>query len=146
LKLPAAILWDGLRELLRLKPYYIPMVGSRGELAVGASDDAQKMKEFLSGGDLNTLWRNEVAPRALLSMARFKPYTFAPRVNAPVLVCAAEDDLAPVAVVAELADLAPRGRLRVFPGSHFDFYLDPSFRDRVLEEQLTFLQDHLGVP
>jgi hypothetical protein len=77
-------------------------------------------------------------------MAKFKPSTLAPRVEAPMLVCAAEDDLAPVAVVAELADLAPRGQLRVFPGNHFDFYLDPGLRDTVLEEQLTFVQDQLN--
>jgi alpha-beta hydrolase superfamily lysophospholipase len=114
-----------------------------GELAVAAGEDADRMKEFLSVGNLNTLWKNEVAPRALLPMARFKPSTFAPRVQAPVLVCAAEHDLAPLETVRPLANLAPRGELRVFPGTHFDYYLDAEFRSRVREEQLAFLQHHL---
>jgi hypothetical protein len=143
-KLAAAIFWDALRAKLHLKPYYIQMVGGPGELAVAAGEDADRMKEFLSGGNLKTLWKNEVAPRALLPMARFKPSTFAPRVQAPVLVCAAEHDLVPLETVRPLADLAPRGELRVFPGTHFDYYLDAGFRGRVLEQQLAFLQQHLA--
>jgi hypothetical protein len=62
-----------------------------------------------------------------------------------VLVCAAEADReTPLENVRRLADLAPRGKLRVFPGTHFDFYLSPELRDRALEEQTLFLQEHLA--
>jgi uncharacterized protein len=142
-KLAGSIFWDALRAKLHLKPYYIQVLGGPGELAVAAGEDANRMKEYLSGGNLNTLWKNEVAPRALLPMARFKPSTFAPRVQAQVQVCAAEHDLASLETVRPLADLAPRGELRVFPGTHFDYYLDAEFRGRVLEEQLAFLQQHM---
>jgi alpha-beta hydrolase superfamily lysophospholipase len=144
-KLTAAIFWDAIKGVLRLRPYYIPMVGGPGELAVGASEDAKQMEEFLTGGDLNTLWKNEVAPRALLEMARFKPSTYAPRVQAPLLVSASADDrLATVDSVRPLADLAPRGELRVFPGTHFDAYLTPALRDQALAGQTAFLQQQLA--
>jgi quorum-quenching protein AidA len=147
LKLTAAIFWDTIKGKLGLKPFYIPMVGRRGELAVAvaASDAAQHHVETMTGGDRDTLWKNEVAPRALLPMARFKPSQYAPKVQAPVLVCAAEADReTPLENVRRLADLAPRGELRVFLGTHFDFYLSPELRDRALEEQTLFLQEHLA--
>ncbi|MEV2273132.1 hypothetical protein [Nonomuraea africana] len=37
-----------------------------------------------------------------------------------------------------LADRAPRGELRVYPGTHFTFYTDPTFRDRVVADQIDF--------
>ncbi|HZA76168.1 MAG TPA: hypothetical protein VE623_07220 [Acidimicrobiales bacterium] len=113
-KLAAAILWDALRAKLRLKPFYIPWSEGPVSSRVAASKDPKRLVEILTGGDQSTLWKNQVAPRALLKMARFKPYEYAPKVQAPVLVCAARDDLAPMEITRELADLAPRGELRVF--------------------------------
>jgi hypothetical protein len=144
LKLSAATIWDALRRKLGLKPFYIPMVGGPGELAVATSENAKHLAEVLGGGDINTLWKNETAPGALLEMAKFKPSEYAPRVQVPLLVSASRDDQeARVELVAPLAELAPRGRLEVFPGTHFDAYLSPDLRDRALTAQATFLREAL---
>jgi hypothetical protein len=144
LKLSAATIWDAIRRKLGLKPFYIPMVGGPGELAVATSENAKRLAEVLGGGDVNTLWRNETAPGALLEMAKFKPSEYAPKVQAPLLVSASKDDReATVELVAPLAELAPRGRLEVFPGTHFDAYLTPDLRDRALAAQATFLREAL---
>lgn len=133
-----AILWDTLRGKLGLRPYYIPMVGRPGELAVTATAEAEHHIRTLTGGG-KTLWRNSVAPRGLLQMMRYRPAEAAARLACPLLVCAAaEDHETPLESTRALAESAPRGELRVYPGTHFTFYTDPSFRDQVVADQIDF--------
>ena len=77
-------------------------------------------------------------------MLRYRPASAAARLRASLLVCAAEQDReAPVDTARALATAAPGGVLRVYPGTHFDFYTDPAIRDRALADQLRFLHQHL---
>ena len=144
LRLLAAILWDALRGKLGLSPAYIPMIGKPGQVAVVSTTEAQRHLTTLAGEAGTTLWRNQVAPRGLLQMMRYRPALDAARLPAPLLVCVAVDDTeTPEAMTRELADRAPQGALRRYPGTHFDFYRDPSVRDRALADQLEFLHEHL---
>ena len=144
LRLLAAILWDALRGRLGLLPAYIPMIGRPGELAVVSTTEAQRHLRTLAGEAGTTRWRNQVAPRGLLQMQRYRPALDAARLQAPLLVCLAIDDTeTPEATARELADRAPHGTVRRYPGTHFDFYADPSVRDRALTDQLSFLRKHL---
>ncbi|WP_067463490.1 alpha/beta hydrolase [Nocardia amamiensis] len=139
LKLLCAIIWDALRGKLGLRPYYIPMVGHPGELAVTASPEAEQHIQALTGGGQSTSWRNIVAPRGLLQMMRYHPAESAARLSCPLLVCvAAEDRETPLENSRELADRALHGELRVYPGTHFTFYTNPEFRDRVVADQVDF--------
>jgi fermentation-respiration switch protein FrsA (DUF1100 family) len=114
------------------------------EVAVISTTEAQRHLTTLAGEAGTTLWRNQVAPRGLLQMLRYRPVPDAARLRAPPLVCVAADDTeTPEAMTRELADRAPRGTLRRYPGTHFDFYTDPLVRDRALANQLGFLHEHL---
>jgi uncharacterized protein len=144
LRLFGAMVWDSIKGRLHLEPFYIPMVGKPGELAVTATHEADRHIQTLTGGNLTTLWKNQVAPRGLLQMLLYRPALDAARLQAPLLVCAAEQDReAPVDTARALVQAAPRGTLRVYPGTHFDFYTDPAIRDRALADQLEFLHEHL---
>jgi uncharacterized protein len=144
LRLMAAILWDALRGKLGLSPAYIPMIGRPGQVAVVATTEARRHLATLAGEAGTTRWRNQVAPRGLLQMLRYRPARDAARLRAPLLVCVAVDDTeTPEATGRELADRAPRGTVRRYPGTHFDFYSDPSVRDRALADQLEFVREHL---
>jgi uncharacterized protein len=144
LRLLGAIVWDSIKGRLHLEPFYIPMVGNPGELAVTATQEAERHIQTLTGGDVATLWKNQVAPRGLLQMLRYRPAVDAARLQAPLLVCAAEHDReTPVDSARALVHAAPRGALRVYPGTHFAFYTDPAIRDRALADQLDFLHEHL---
>ncbi|WP_312898308.1 alpha/beta hydrolase [Actinomadura kijaniata] len=142
-RLQAAILWDALRGRLGLGPYYIPMIGAPGEMAVTATAEAEQHIRTLAGENGQTLWRNSVAPRAFLRMARYRP---APeRLRAPLLVCiATEDHETPEETTRVLADRAPDGELRRYPGTHFSFYNDPAIRDKVLADQIAFFVAQVG--
>jgi uncharacterized protein len=57
-------------------------------------------------------------------------------------VCSAENDSeAPVDLVRQLAEQAPRGELRSYPVAHFDFYR-PDVRAQVISDQIGFLRKH----
>jgi hypothetical protein len=146
LRLLAAILWDALRGKLGLSPAYVPMIGKPGQVAVISTPEAQRHLTTLAGEAGTTLWRNQVAPRGLLQMLRYRPVLDAARLRAALLVCVAIDDTeTPEAMTRELADRAPHGTLRRYPGTHFDFYTDASVRDRALADQLGFLHEHLQI-
>jgi hypothetical protein len=144
LRLLAAILWDGLRGRLGLSPAYIKMIGTPGEVAATTTDAGQRHLALLSGGGADTLWRNEIAPRALLDMTRYRPAEAAKRLRAPLLVSIATEDTETLPEQSrQLAAAAPSGTVLEYPGTHFAFYQDPALRDRVLDDQIAFLAEHL---
>ena len=144
LALTAAIAVDVIRARLGLDPSYIKMVGAPGELAVTATPDAFHHIQALAGADPDTTWENRIAPRALLAMSRYRPADDAPCVRAPVLLCAAEADVeTPLERVRQLCRRLPQAELRVYPGTHFDFYGHDETRRAVLEDQVRFLSKHL---
>lgn len=121
-------------------PAYIKAVGEPGDLAVMASSDAQHTIE----GMRSATWRNEVAPRALFAMMRYKPGNHALHVRAPVLVCIGmRDKETQAADAGQLAELAPRGELQAYDLAHFDFYRD-DVRQQVIADQIAFLRRVFG--
>jgi uncharacterized protein len=139
LRLLGAMVCDAICGLVGLPPFYIRVVGAPGDLAVIASPQAQE-----AVGDMSSRqWRNEVAPRGLFEMMRYKPSNVAHQLAMPVLVCAAENDSeAPADLVRHLAERAPRGELRSYPVAHFDFYR-PDVRALVIGDQIGFLRKHV---
>jgi dienelactone hydrolase len=141
IRLLGAMSTDAVRGWLGLAPAYIRVVGLPGELAVIASPEAQQTIDRMQ----SSYWRNEVAPRALFEMMRYKPSALALQVEMPVLVCIAERDReSPVEVTRQIADNAPRGEFKIYPYAHFDFYR-PDVRAQVIGDQVAFLRKHLIV-
>ena len=140
-----AMIVDAARGRLGLSPRYIPMVGEPGEVAVTATPRANEHIAALEGERGGSSWRNEVAPRGLFGMMRYRPGKVAHRLAMPLLVSIAEDDReGPEEFTRQLAERAPRGELFRYPGDHFDLYRDP-VRHRVLADQIEFLRTHLAV-
>jgi pimeloyl-ACP methyl ester carboxylesterase len=134
LRLLGAMVMDAVRGWFGCSPYYIRAVGTIGELAVMASPQAQQAIDAMH----SLQWRNEVAPRALFEMMRYKPGARAHRLAMPVLVCLAEHDReSPVELARQIADHAPHGELEIYPCAHFDFY-SPEVRVQVVGTRSTF--------
>jgi fermentation-respiration switch protein FrsA (DUF1100 family) len=145
LRLFWAMTVDAARGRLGLSPRYVAMVGEPGEVAVTATPQAREHIATLSGESRDSLWRNEVAPRGLFGMMRYKPGEVAHRLGMPVLVSIAErDNETPEELSRQITERAPRGEFRRYPGTHFDFYRDP-VRQRILADQIDFLRTHLTV-
>jgi hypothetical protein len=135
LRLLAVMVRDATRGALGLSPVYINQVGPAGETAVIAGARAQQTVDAMT----SATWRNEVAPRSLWDMWRYRPGAHASFVRAPLLVClGANDAETPAEKAAELARRAPRGELRTYDHAHFEFYRD-DVRRRVTADQLAFL-------
>ncbi|MEV6322610.1 alpha/beta fold hydrolase [Nocardia sp. NPDC051787] len=127
---------DWLRGVFGLRPHYIPAVGPAGTLAVMTGPDAQRTIAAMD----SATWRNTVAPRALLTMMRYKPGDHAPRLRMPLLVCIGQNDRETAAAdTTELARRAPHGELRTYPFSHFEIYR-PGNREAVVADQVAFLE------
>src|SRR5215211_9361380 len=73
LKLIWAMTVDAVRGRVGLSPHYIPMVVRPGEMAVTATPRSQQHIAMQSGETRASLWRNEVAPRGLFGMLRYRP-------------------------------------------------------------------------
>ncbi|MGV0792133.1 alpha/beta hydrolase [Mycolicibacterium sp. XJ1819] len=140
LRLLGAMIADAVRGALRLSPAYIKQVGGPNELAVMASSEAQRTIDAMT----SATWRNEVTPRSLLDMWRYRPGDHAAFVSAPLLVCIGIQDKETQAPDApQLARRAPLGELRAYDVAHFDFYRD-DVRKRVISDQVRFLREVLA--
>jgi pimeloyl-ACP methyl ester carboxylesterase len=112
LRLLGAMVTDTVHGWSGLAPAYIRVVGQPGDLAVIASPKAQQAIDGIQGGH----WRNEVAPRALFEMMRYKPSAWAGRLGMPVLVCIADHDReSPVELPRQIANNARAANLRAIP-------------------------------
>jgi dienelactone hydrolase len=138
-RLLATMIIDRVRGALRRRPLYIPVVAQRNRLGVMASADATSAIESLD----SATWRNEVAPRVLFELMRYRPSDHAATLLAPLLVCVASLDAeAPERTVLEIVEKAPRARALVYRVKHFEVY-QPEMRERILRDQIAFLRDEL---
>lgn len=134
LRLGAAAGADRLRMALGRDPRGVRVGGEPGEAAILVCEDAAARERSmlppearvdpagqraeLEGG---VVWENRVVLRPRLRTPH--PLRLAPKVAAPLLVVAGEQDvLCPPGPAAELAERAPRGELRAFSSGHFDLY------------------------
>lgn len=130
---------DRVRGWTGRPPLYVKAVGEPDELAVMTGDDANATVAALD----SATWRNDVAPRGLLDMMRYRPGRTVHQIDAPLLVCVATADQQTVLDTnRHLADQAPDGRLRSYEGTHFDIYR-PGLREQMLRDQTAFLEQSL---
>ena len=143
LKLAVAGLVDQAGALLGRDPHEIAIVGPPGSTAVMNSPDAEPGYRALYDDGFE--WRNEVLARIALRVATYSPGRRAADVACPLLVQVAADDvITPPAPAIEAAGRAPRGELLTYAGlGHFDVYRGEAF-ERVISDQLEFLDRHLG--
>lgn len=142
LKLTAAGMRDGLHALVAASPHYIPAIGAPGSAALMQTADAEPGYRAIVAG--NSLWRNEIAARLMLTIALYRPVQSARRVSAAFLVAiCTRDKITPPAAAERAAKLAPKGEARRYDLGHFDIYLGEAF-ERAVADQIEFLQRHLN--
>jgi len=138
--------FSGLRDLARAargaSPYYVPIAGPPEEFAFLNTPDAMGYLQDLVPPD--STWQNRAPARVLFQMPRYRPLRDAARIEAPVLMVAAEDDsLIPIAGVTAASEKIPGCELVILPGTgHFEPYTGEVF-ERVVEREAEFLCKHL---
>lgn len=136
LRLLRAAVADAIRGWLHRSPRYVMIVGAPRELAVMTSDQANTAIRNLD----SPTWRNQVAPRGLLDMMRYRPGRSVSKIDAPLLVCVASRDAeTQESTTASLAADAPQGQQLSYDVTHFGIY-DAQVREGVISDQSDFLR------
>ncbi len=139
--LMAAAIADAAGARFGRPPRLVPLAGPLGSGAVVSGPGAlEGLARLVPEG---VTWRNEVAPRVVLQMAKDRPMKDASRITAPLLVCVATHDrITPPGPARQVAADAPRGELREYDTDHMDAY-HPPWRERIVADQIEFLTVHL---
>ena len=142
----ARALFAGLRDLARAargaSPYYVPIAGPPEVFAfLNTPDVMDAFQDLVPPG---STWQNRAPARVLFQMPRYQPLRDAGKIEAPVLMVAAEDDsLIPVASVEAASKRVRHCELVILPGTgHFEPYTGEVF-ERVVEREADFLRKHL---
>ena len=138
-RLAAAAVRDAGRARRGLAPHYIPIYGRPGRALFTDPALAPRFERAAAG---SPTWENRIAARFLLHAPRYKEGLME-RIDAPILVCLAADDseMSNDFVEAKVAR-APRAKVNVYPGGHFDLYHDQVL-EQVSADQAAFLATHL---
>lgn len=144
--LPPAVR-DQVAALRGRAPVHVPAVGAPGETAIMtapgalAATDRLVAESGLAPGDYVV----DVAARIALKIGAYSPARVASRVTCPALVQVATlDAITPPRAARKAASRMARATVHVYDGGHFDPYVAPLF-DRVVDDQLAFLREHVPV-
>ena len=136
---------DQVRAWTGRTPVYVDSTGAPGQTAVMTSADALPGMERLiaeSGledGDYPT----DVAARIVLKIGLYSPKRWAAGVRCPALVQIVDADaITPRRIAEATAARMAAPTVRVYPGGHFDPYVEPLFTS-VVADQITFLREHV---
>jgi pimeloyl-ACP methyl ester carboxylesterase len=143
--LPGAV-WRALRDLaaatLGRAPVRVPIVSRTGVRCLAQPDCYDGYQRLVPAG---AVWQEDVPARILLTILGYRPIRVVRRIQAPVLIVAAEhDSLIPFATTRKTAARIARCQFEVLPVGHFDLYQGPWFEQNIAL-QVAFLRRHLGL-
>lgn len=142
-QIAALAVLDKAGSLVGRGPIYVKAVGAPGTLAVLTAPEAEP--GFASIDPPGSLWRNELAARAMLTVGSYRPITKAKRLAAPLLVTVADrDETVPPEPAARMGGDAPRGEVIRYPLGHFEIYTGAPF-EATMVDILDFLRRHVPV-
>lgn len=123
-----------------LPPVHVPIAGPPETGAVLTTPGCLEGYEALAG----PTWRNEVTPRVAVSEGLNRAVSRASALRCPILVQGGEhDQVSPPSVPRKVAwETKGRSELREYPCDHFGYLT--VLRDRVIADQLHFLERHLS--
>lgn len=157
---PAAVRSTGLRASLRVatpavrdlvgswlgrEPVYVDSVNVPGRVGMMTTPDARPgmLKLISESGLAEGSYPQTVAARIAVSIGSYSPRRWAGRVACPALVQIVSDDAITPRAVAEAAAAQIRdSTVKVYPGGHFDPYVEPLF-ETVIADQIDFLTQHV---
>jgi len=143
LRLTPLIAEDLLRLIARRGRRYVPIVGAPGNLAMVTVAGAES--GWNSTVPPGFAFDNRIAAADAVAMVTTSAMRHARRIDAPLLVCVCDrENLMDPAYAALVARRAPRGVARHYDSDHFAIY-HPPLVAKVIADQTTFLQEHLGV-
>jgi fermentation-respiration switch protein FrsA (DUF1100 family) len=136
---------DQISAWLGRGPVYVDSAGRPGAAAVMTSPDAMPgMDKLIADSGLKQGdYPANVAARIVLKIGLYSPKRWASGVTCPALVQIADEDaVTPRRVAEATAARMAAPTVHVYPGGHFDPYVEPLFTS-VIADQLAFLREHV---
>ncbi|RAV01154.1 alpha/beta hydrolase [Mycolicibacter senuensis] len=127
---------DVMAKLLGRPPVLIPVVAAPGEVAGLSAAGALEGMIRIAG----PTWRNEFAARLVMVMGAYRPVASASRVRCPALVQVGDQDRIAPPEAATVAATRMRAVVHHYPCDHFDVYPGAGWHERVVKDQIAFLQ------
>lgn len=140
IRLLAAAIFDVVKMLFGLSPYYIPVYSAKGK-AIFTDPSLAHRFEMLAKG--SATWKNQAAARVLFYLPTYKEGTIE-RIQAPILVTLAANDIElNNQYIKRIFSKAARVEIKEYPYDHFTMYHGEAFK-KVVEDQITFLKKYLS--
>jgi len=144
--LPGAT-WRALRDLvaaaLGREPVRVPIISPTGVRCLAAPDCYEGYRRLIPPG---AVWQETVPARILLTILGYRPIRIVRRIQAPVLIIAAEQDsLIPLAATRKTAARIAHCQFEALPIGHFDHLYEGPWFERSIALQIAFLRRHLGL-
>ncbi|GFG68714.1 alpha/beta hydrolase [Mycolicibacter senuensis] len=127
---------DVMAALLGRPPVLIPVVAAPGDVAGLSAEGAVEGMVRIAG----PTWRNEFAARLVMVMGLYRPVASADRVRCPALVQIGDQDRIAPPAAATVAATRMRAAVHHYPCDHFDVYPGAGWHERVVKDQVAFLQ------
>lgn len=142
-KATALAVLDRAGSLVGRRPVMVASSGPPGSAALMSGPDAHS--GYLALTENAPTFRNHVAARFGLAIARHRPGLLTDRVAVPVFFAVCDTDTAaPAAATRRHVARAPRGEVRLYPFGHFDIYLGEPF-EQAVADYLDFLSRHVPI-
>ncbi|MEV7398159.1 alpha/beta fold hydrolase [Aeromicrobium sp. NPDC092404] len=145
LKVMSPALRDVVGSWLGREPVHIRSVDLPGRVGMMTTPDAQPgmLKLIHESGLADGSYPETVAARIAVSIGSYSPRRWAGRIECPALVQIVSDDaITPQAVAEAAAAKIRHSTVKVYPGGHFDPYVEPLF-ETVIADQIDFLNHHV---
>ncbi|MGB2940579.1 MAG: alpha/beta fold hydrolase [Candidatus Dormiibacterota bacterium] len=141
LQLVIAGLRDQVGAWLGRPPYTIPTMAPHGSVGALTADEA--VPGYRAQTPPGVVWVQRVAARAALTTPMFNPKRSAHRIECPVLVCIADNDMTVPPVQAQkTADRIADVEVRHYPYGHYQINVGEGF-EAVVADQVDFLRRRL---
>jgi pimeloyl-ACP methyl ester carboxylesterase len=147
-KLAVPAVRDLVGSWLGREPVLVPSVNHPGGVGMMTTPDAHPgmLTLLRESGLREDQYPQTVAARIALAVGTYSPQRWAAGVACPALVQIVTDDaITPRKVAEAAAAKMPHSTTKVYPGGHFDPYVDPLF-EKVIADQLDFLTQHVAPP
>jgi pimeloyl-ACP methyl ester carboxylesterase len=140
-RLTVAAARDGLRQLRKAQPLYVPTTGEPGTTAFLTAPDSLPGTRAIRSSDFD----NRLTARSAIEVLFYAPGRHTRAITCPVFVALCENDtVAPSRTAARQLAKNPRIRMKSYPIAHFDIYLGEAF-ERAVQDYLAFLRRHVPV-
>lgn len=148
LKVATPAIRDLMGSWLGRDPVRIDSVNTPGQVGMMTTPDARPgmLKLIRESGLSEGSYPQTVAARIALSIGTYSPGRWVGSVECPALIQIVSDDAITPRSVAEAAAAKIRlSTVKVYPGGHFDPYVEPLF-ETVVADQIEFLTRHVPAP